>query len=234
MEIEGTYTLQASPEEVWNSLMDQRMLEHTIPGIQRLETHGDHTYAIDIYVKQAPLKGQYTGQAHVIEQDFPSAYRFTFEGEGQQSKIHAEWTVNLSELNENTVVAYKGTLHFGRITTLLPMPMIKGTIKVFIQQFFAALADQLRTTNSIHNGLAETIDEMVMLEEVQNEETIVIAAADRPALLHIVVQQLGLGKGDPLLEEQWVKRLRRMSTVTILLLLVWVGTRLPGRLFTHD
>jgi uncharacterized protein len=234
MEIEGTYTLQASPEEVWNSLMDQRTLEHTIPGIQRLETLGDHTYAFDIYVKQTPLKGQYTGQVRVIEQDFPSAYRFTLEGEGQQSKIHGEWTVNLTELNENTVVAYKGTLHFGKISTLLPMPMIKGTIKVFIQQFFAALADQLRTTYPIYSRATETIDEMVVLEEVQNEETIVIASADRPALLHIVVQQLGLGKGDPLLEEQWVTRLRRMSLVAVLLLLVWVGTRLPGRLFIHD
>jgi uncharacterized protein len=234
MEIEGTYTLQASPEDVWNSLMDQRTLEHTIPGIQHLETLGDHTYAFAIYVKQPPLKGQYTGQVRVSEQDFPSAYRFTLEGDGQQSKIHGEWTVNLTELNENTVVAYKGTLHFGKISTLLSTPMIKGTIKVFIQQFFAALADQLRTTYPIYSQVTETIDEFAVLEEVQNEETVVIAVADRPALLHIVVQQLGLGKGDPLLEEQWVARLRRMSLVAVLLLLVWIGTRLPGRLFTHD
>ena len=234
MEIDGTYTLQASPKEVWNSLMDQQTLERSIPAIQRLEALGDHTYAFGIQVKHTPLKGHYTGLVRVIEQDFPFAYRFTLEGEGQQSKIHGEWTVKLSELNENTVVTYKGTLHFGRISTLLPIPMIKGTIKVLIQQFFTVLADQLRTTNRTHSEIVETPDKMVVVEDVHNEDTIVITAADRPALLHIVVQQLRLGKGDPQLEEQWVTRLRRMSMIAVLLLLVWVGTRLPGRLFAHD
>jgi uncharacterized protein len=232
MEIEGTYTLQASPAEVWNGLMDQRTLEHTIPGIQRLEAHGDHTYSFGILIKQPPLKGQYTGLVRVIEQEYPSTYRFTLEGEGQQSRIHGEWTVNLSELNENTVVAYKGTLHFGKISTLLPIPLIRGTIKVLIQQFFTALADQLRTTHPTYGEMAEIIGEAV-IEDLQNQDAIVIAAADRPTPLHIVVQQLGLGKGDPLLEEQWVTRLRRMSMFAALLLLVWLGTRLPGRLFTH-
>ena len=233
MEIEGTYTLQESPAEVWNSLMDQRTLEHTIPGIQRLETHGDHTYSFGILVKQPPLKGQYTGLVRVIEQEYPSTYRFTLEGEGQQSKIHGEWTVNLSELNENTVVAYKGTLHFGKMSTLLPIPLIRGTLKVLIQQFFTALADQLRTTHSTYGEMAEITGEMAVIEDVQNQDAIVIAVADRPTPLHIIVQQLGLGKGDPLLEQQWVTRLRRMSMFAALLLLVWLGTRLPGRLFTH-
>jgi len=35
MEIEGTYTLQASPEEVWNSLMDRQTLEQPISEIER-------------------------------------------------------------------------------------------------------------------------------------------------------------------------------------------------------
>ncbi|HEX6480874.1 MAG TPA: SRPBCC domain-containing protein [Ktedonobacteraceae bacterium] len=234
MEIEGTYTLQASPEEVWNSLMDQRTLEHAIPGIKRLEAHGDHTSSFEILVKQTPLKGQYTGLVRVIEQEYPSVYRFTIEGEDQQSKIRGEWTVNLSELNENTVVAYKGTLHFGKTSALLPMPMIRGTIKVLIQQFFTLLADQLRTTHRTYGEMAEITGEMVVVEDVQNQDAIVLAAAHWPALLHIVVQQLGLGKGDPLLQEQWVTRLRRTSMFTALLLLVWIGTRLPGRLFTHD
>lgn len=232
MEIEGTYTLQVSPEEVWNSLMDRQTLEHAIPGIERLQALGDSTYAFDIHVRHNPLKGQYTGHVRVIEQHYPEAYRFTFEGEGQQSKIDGEWTVHLSGLNENTVVAYKGTLHFGKISALLSMPMVKGTIKVLIQQFFMTLADQLRTTSRIYGEVPESSVEMAAVEDAHNA-AIITNAAGRPALLQVVVRQLRLGKGDPLLEEQWVKRLRRMSMATVLLLLIWVGTRLPGRLFTH-
>ena len=233
MEIEGTYTLQVLPEEVWNCLMDQQTLERAIPGIERLEALGDHDFAFGIHVRHNPLKGQYTGHIRVIEQHYPETYRFTLEGEGQQSKIDGEWTVHLSEMNENTVVAYKGTLHFGKISALLPMPMVKGTIKVLIQQFFLALADQLRTTSRIYSAAPGSAGEMVVVEDAHNVDDIVTNAADRSALLHVVVHRLRLGNGDPLLEEQWVKRLRRISAVTVLLLLVWVGTRLPGRLFVH-
>ena len=37
MEIEGTYTLQASPEEVWQCLMDTQVLRSAIPGVEQLE-----------------------------------------------------------------------------------------------------------------------------------------------------------------------------------------------------
>ena len=37
MDIDGTYTLQAPPEVVWNLLMDQDLLQHTIQGMERLE-----------------------------------------------------------------------------------------------------------------------------------------------------------------------------------------------------
>jgi uncharacterized protein len=114
------------------------------------------------------------------------------------------------------------------------MPMVKGTIKVLIQQFFMTLADQLRTTSRIHSEVPESTVEMAAVEDAHNIADIITNTAGRPALLHIVVRQLRLGNGDPLLEEQWVKRLRHMSMVTVLLLLVWVGTRLPGRLFAHE
>ena len=54
-----------------------------------------------------------------------------------------------------------------------------------------------------------------------------------PTRLHTLVHQLGLGDDDPLLEEQWVARLKRIGAFSALLLLVWIGTRLPRRLFPH-
>ena len=52
----------------------------------------------------------------------------------------------------------------------------------------------------------------------------------RQNVLHTLVHQLGLGNGDPVVEEQWVGRVRQFGIVSALLLLVWVGTRLPKRI----
>ena len=55
MDIDGTYTLQAAPEVVWNLLMDQDMLQQNIPGMERLEQTGEDTYTFTLHIKHAPL-----------------------------------------------------------------------------------------------------------------------------------------------------------------------------------
>ena len=61
----------------------------------------------------------------------------------------AEWTITLTALDENTVVAYQRILHFSRANAQLPSPLVKGIIKVLIQQFFTAIADHLRSASYV-------------------------------------------------------------------------------------
>jgi len=229
MNIEGTYTLQAAPQEVWTCLLDRHTLQRTIPGIEELEKIGEDTYAFTIHIKHAPLRGLYLGQVVVIEREYPFSYRVTVESEGQPGKLHSEWTVELRAHNENTVVAYKGTLNLAKTAVLLPIPLVKGTIKVLIQQFFTALADHLRTASRSYPGAAEETNAPSEFNQVNYGRIAVSSSANQPALLHRIVRQLRLGSNDPLLEEQWVRRLRRIGIVSVLLLLVWIGTRLPRK-----
>ncbi len=59
-------------------------------------------------------------------------------------------------------------------------------------------------------------------------------SVNQPEFFHRIVRQLRLGSNDPLLEEQWVRRLRRIGIVSVLLLLVWIGTRLPRKPATRQ
>ena len=51
MDIQGTYTLPASPTEVWHYLLDTQLLQLTVPGIEHLEQVSEHTYAIAVNIK---------------------------------------------------------------------------------------------------------------------------------------------------------------------------------------
>src|SRR5436309_12438179 len=145
MDIEGTYTLQASPEDVWQCLMDQQVLRRAIPGVEQLELIGENKYNITVHIRQTPLIGTYHGHATVTEQHYPYYYTIAIEGEGGPGTISGEGVVHLNERDENTVVAYKGILNLGKLGTLLPPPLVKGTAKLLLQQFFTALAEHLRT-----------------------------------------------------------------------------------------
>jgi carbon monoxide dehydrogenase subunit G len=227
MDIDGTYTLQAAPEVVWNLLVDQEMLQQNIQGMERLEQTGEDTYAFTLHIEHAPLRGAYSGNAVVTKMEYPYLYHMKAEGEGVPGIFHAEWNITLTALDENTVVAYQGNLHFSRTDAKLPSSLIKGIVKVLIQQFFTSIADHLRSDSYVYDSEAHI--NHLETSHKQNGRTEASSFPDKPSFLHIVVRQLGLGDNDPLLEQQWVNRLRRIGLVSMLLFFVWVGTRLPRR-----
>lgn len=234
MQIEGTYTLQASPETVWNCLMDQQTVQHALPGLERLTKVDEHTYTFAIHLRHAPLRGIYTGRASVLDANYPSSYHLKVEGEGQPNMsniFRSECDVRLSTHNENTVVSYQGVLQPGRSSVLVPASLVKATLKVLLQQFFNALTDQLRTEQGdpVYIATLEEMYEMPFMEEQIGEQLLRAYRENPPTLLHRLVRLLGLGRRNPHLEEQWVRRLRQVGIAAILLLLVWAGTRLPRR-----
>ncbi len=237
MDIEGTYTLQAPQEDVWHCLMDAQALRRAIPGVTRLEVLDEYKHGITLDIRQSPLMGAYRGQVTVLEQHYPSDYRIAFEGEGRQSTISGQGVVQLNTHGENTIVSYKGTVNLGKLATLLPAPVVKGTTKLLIQQFFLALADQLRVIHPVSvvearsgdSRIGESDNKLVTQAHGSNGEDYRAETIAPTTFIHRVVRRLGIGEGDLEQELLWVQRVRRYGVIAGLLFLVWVGTRLPRR-----
>lgn len=260
MDIEGTYTLQAPVEEVCQYLVDAEMLQHAVPGLERLEPAGPFAYAFALRVKQAPLRGSYQGKITVQNVPSPSpdpvpSYRLAVEGDGQHNPFEGTWEIQLSQQQENTVVTYSGALNPGKMSALLPPALVKGAVKILIQQFFTNMAEQLRTTpeqislipgydaSKTQEGYIEESDEWAEEYGRENSGHAIIARQESldgetgvaaPTFTHRLVRLVGLGHHDPVLEEQWVARFKRFGAFSILLLLVWIGMRLPRRLFPRE
>ncbi len=233
MDIEGTYTLQASPEDVWRCLMDQEVLRHAIPGVEKLELLGENKHGITVQIRQPPLIGVYHGQIILTDHHYPYYYSLTIEGEGRQSTISGHGVIHLNERGENTIVAYKGTINLGKLGTLLPAPVVKGTARLLLNQFFTALADYLRTLHPVSApaGTSSTdyASSLARPTPPAEQYDFRVAAPAQSSLLHSAVHTLHLGEGDPDVEDVWVQRIKRTGIICGLLILVWVGTRLPRR-----
>lgn len=227
MDIEGTYTLQAASEDVRNRLTDAQTLRGTLPGAEQLESLDGKRYAVVLNIGHGPLAGRYTGNVTVIEQENPSHFHFIFEGEGRQSKIRSDWTIMLDGSEQLTIVAYEASVSLGKPAKSMSAPLIKGAIKLLIEEFFTSLAHQLPTIPT----QAVVVEDDELFESDQPHATIVVPppAAQR-TFVQTIVRGLHLGGGDALAQERWVRRVRRFGITSILLFLVWIGTRLPRRL----
>jgi carbon monoxide dehydrogenase subunit G len=238
MKIEGTYTLQASPDHVWDSLMDPQVLRDIIPGVEKLEKLDGNTYEATIQIKHAPLKGSYHGHITITDQQFPRHYCIEIRGEGRQTLFSGNGHIQLDEQNNNTIIAYRGELKPDKRNSWLPPAVLKGAAKLLIQQFFAALALQLgtrpstarfdmytpATTGSVIHQPGGTITILSPKLATQPEPS-----AQHATLLQTLIRWSRAGDDDPQEIARLEKRIRSFSIIAGLLFLVWVGTRIPRK-----
>lgn len=233
MDIEGTYTLQATTEEVWQHLTDRQVLLHAIPGVEQLEKVDDQTYSLHLRIAYAPLIGTYQGQAIVTDKQPPYQCRVALEGEGRQSSFRGEGTLHLSAQEDMTVISYSGTLRIGKLGTLLPPTLTRGVAKLLLQEFFNEIANALRSSQREHESADILTEEFagttIVKRHISQAEDTLHSAETRTSWLQRFVHLAGLGAGDPLEEVRWTERLRRIGIASGLLFLVWVGTRLPRK-----
>lgn len=237
MNIEGTYTLQAPPENVWQALMDQQVLLRAVPGIEKLEQISEDTYEIAMHIQHSPLRGSYNGHITISEQQYPYHYRINIEGEGRQATIHGSGSIHLNGHDQTTIIAYKGTLASNKPDPLFSPIVVKGAAKLLIQQFFSTLAGQLRTYSTEEIALTVSAEEPEDATIIRRPtgNIVVLPATTTPEIIEKVtftrtlVRLFGLGAGDPAQEARWEMRIHRASIISGLLLLIWIGTRLPGK-----
>lgn len=229
MNIEGTYTFQATPEDVWRCLSDQQFLTHALPGLDGLERKSEGIYTARLSLKQPPLKGTYTEKVTLSNYYAPYYCHIGIDGDN----LSGDALIQLRPQHNLTIVNYKGEVRIAKLGALVPPAVISGITKLLLQQFFNEIATHLHDLRQ---------DEIVSAEDIlidasspsRNNATIhgvqtPIAPQATTSLLHKLVHLTGLGAGDPLEEARWASRIRRIGIASGLLFLVWVGTRLPRR-----
>lgn len=232
MNIDGTYTIQAPLEVVHNYLHTKPNLKQLIPGLVHFERSNKDSYNLTITMEHAPLQGNYVGSFQIVEYISPTFYRFHFEGEGERGAFSGSGQIQLQEQHESTIVAYKGTLTLSATTTQFHPTLVKGAIKLLIQQCFTALAAdihayqvaEIATRPGEYPGSSQVRGSIVVLPSANKQA--------RPAPINIFTygaRFLHLGEGDPQQEAVWAQRLRNVSYISGILLLVWLGTRLSRR-----
>jgi carbon monoxide dehydrogenase subunit G len=226
MNIEGTYTFQSRLAEIRQSLTKQAILQHTIPGLEKLEAVETNCYAVAIHIKYPPLAGTYHGQVSIVEDQQTAAYRFSIESNGSSNTITGVGNIQLHELGDNTTVIYKGTLSLSKHGTRLNPAVTRGAVKLLIQRFFTSLSDQLRSNYGpiTENGTHTDTDADIVIHR-----SMPLEQRTPPSFAYKIVRVLGLGKGDAQQEEVWTQRIRQAGLISSFLLLVWIGTRLPRK-----
>ncbi len=235
MEIEGTYTLHATPEEVWHVLGNRQTLLHTIPELKQLEPVDEFTQELALHLSYAPLTGTYYGSVHVADNQRPHHVHLILESvRDTQNTLSGEAILDLQSHQDTTIVTYQGDLTLHKAGIQLQRTVIKGAIKLLVQQFFTALEEQLWQQQATKQHEEEEIIIRTTTVQQSNDQrrtnTRTRQQQAQPiSFLRRIVHLLRIGRGDVSEEIRWTERIRRTGYASMLVFLVWVGTRIIPR-----
>lgn len=151
MELEGTETLNATPDEVWKALFDRATLERSIPGCESLEQVSDTEFAAVVKLKIGPVSARFKGEIELSDIDAPHACTLSGKGSGGIAGFaKGSARVTLRAEGEATVLIYVAEASVGGKLAALGSRLIKSTAQKLAGEFFAgfskALSDKGNTT----------------------------------------------------------------------------------------
>lgn len=146
MHLEGTHSLNASSQEIWNLLMDPDTLARITPAISRLEPLGDDKYKAVAEVKLGPVKGSFAGQMAVTDKKEPEHFTLLIEQKSRMGNANAEGRIVLKPTGENqTEVHFKGDAKLSGTLARMGQRVIGGVANSMVKQFFQNLESELKT-----------------------------------------------------------------------------------------
>ena len=140
MKVEGTFTIKAKQDRVWELLQDPDVLAACIPGCEKLEPTGADTYAATLNVGVAGIKGRYQGTVAVADRDPPNGYRMIVEGSGGPGFVKGEGAFSLTEKKAGvTTIHVQGEGQAGGTLARVGQRLMLQAAKLLMKQFFTRL-----------------------------------------------------------------------------------------------
>jgi carbon monoxide dehydrogenase subunit G len=148
LKIEGTYTINAPRERVYQMLRDPSLLQGCIPGAQTFEAQGNGRYTAVIQAGIAAIKGTFNGVIEIADENPPNSYTLRVEGSGGPGFVKGTAHISLSDDGNATKVAVDGDGQVGGMIAGVGQRMLLPAARVMMNQFFGCMGSKIEAGNA--------------------------------------------------------------------------------------
>ena len=146
MKLAGQYLLPAPPVKVWELLTDPVRLAKLLPGCERLDPDGPDRFKAAVKFGIAAISGKYAGTIEFSDKKPPRSLRMKLSGKGIPGFVDGVGHIELAETEGHTELRYTGEAQVGGMIASVGQRMIEGAARKIMDQFFAAVTEELKKT----------------------------------------------------------------------------------------
>ena len=148
MKLDGTYTIAAPRERVYDKLRDPAYLKDCIPNCQSLDLQADGRYAARIQAGVGAVRGTFTGHVEITDEVAPASYRLVIDGSGGPGFVRGEAVVSLTVVPEGTHVEVAGDGQVGGMIAGVGQRVLLPAGRMMMNKFFTDMKTKIEAAGA--------------------------------------------------------------------------------------
>jgi 2-furoyl-CoA dehydrogenase large subunit len=143
LEGRGDTLVPASPQKVWDTLLDPARLAAVIPGCHKLDLVGPNQYRAEVSLGVGPVRGRFIAEVGLSDMDPPNAATLSGGLTGPLGSSRGSGRVRLAAEGAGTRVSYDYSIEISGKVAAIGGRMLEGAARVVVGQFFQRLVSQV-------------------------------------------------------------------------------------------
>ena len=147
MKIEGQHLFAASPELVWDAVVDPSVLAKVLPGCEDFHAIGttpdEQEFEGKLKIKVGPVQGEFLGNVVLSELDRPRSYRLKLKGKGAPGFVEGDGALELVPQDGGTLLKYSVDARIGGRIATVGQRLLDSSSKVITRQALEGLEGQV-------------------------------------------------------------------------------------------
>lgn len=145
MNLKGKQTYDATPQQIWDLLMDTEKLAKITPGVSKLELIEEDQYKAVSEIKIGPVKGAFKGDLFLVDKEEPSKFTLKVKQLSKIGNADATVAIHINGLEEGqTELAFDGKAKLSGTLARTGQRVLTGVANSLTKQFFKALGEELQ------------------------------------------------------------------------------------------
>lgn len=142
MQLSGEHLSKASPERVWEFMLDPEVLKASLPGCERLDPIGEDEYSATMTIGIGMIKGKYEGNVKITDKQEPNSYRMHLDGKGPQGQMTGDGLIEFIPEGAGTRIKWSGDANVRGVLARIGSRVIQPAAKTIVGQFFKKMEDR--------------------------------------------------------------------------------------------
>jgi len=142
MQLSGEHVSKASPERVWQFMLDPEVLKASLPGCERLDPIGVDEYSATMTIGIGMIKGKYEGTVKISDKQEPNSFRMIIDGKGPQGQMTGDGLIQFAPEGTGTRISWSGDANVRGVLARIGSRVIQPAAKTIVGQFFKRMEDR--------------------------------------------------------------------------------------------